>query len=105
MDTTNGFLTSGSFRLVLFQLLISGLTPVSLLESEWGFEIVTQFVDTRKDHLHMYSPGVYDRASCMTHRCQVEGERDQEEYSTQREDQVRYQHFDSQTCNKLSERF
>jgi hypothetical protein len=29
-----------------FQLLIPGLTPVSLLESESGFEIVMQLVDT-----------------------------------------------------------
>jgi hypothetical protein len=31
-----------------FQLLIAGLTPVSLLESEAGLEIVTQSVDTEK---------------------------------------------------------
>jgi hypothetical protein len=48
MDTTNGFLTSSSFREVLLQLLISGLTPVSLLESERVFEIVTHLSDTRK---------------------------------------------------------
>jgi hypothetical protein len=29
----------------MFQLLIPGLTPVSLLESEVGFEIVTQLAD------------------------------------------------------------
>jgi hypothetical protein len=29
-----------------FQLRIPGLTPVSPLESELGFEIVTQFADT-----------------------------------------------------------
>jgi hypothetical protein len=33
---------------VLFQLLISGLTPVLLLESELGFEVVTQLADTGK---------------------------------------------------------
>jgi hypothetical protein len=31
---------------VLFQLLISGLTPVSLLESESGIEIVTHIIGT-----------------------------------------------------------
>jgi hypothetical protein len=36
IDTTNGFLTSSSFKFVLFQLLIPGLTPVSLLEIESG---------------------------------------------------------------------
>jgi hypothetical protein len=31
-----------------FQLLIPGFTPVSLLESNSGFEIVTQLADTGK---------------------------------------------------------
>jgi hypothetical protein len=31
---------------VLFQLLIPGSTPVSLLESKSGFEIVTQLAET-----------------------------------------------------------
>jgi hypothetical protein len=48
MDTTNGFLASSSFRQVYFQLLIPGLTPVSLLESESGCEIVTQLAKTGK---------------------------------------------------------
>jgi hypothetical protein len=38
-----------------FQLLIPGLTPVSLLESEGGFEIVTQLSTRGNDHLHIYS--------------------------------------------------
>ncbi len=39
-----------------FQLLIPGLTPVSLLENESGFEIVTQIADTEKDNLRISSP-------------------------------------------------
>jgi hypothetical protein len=31
---------------VLFQLIIPGLTPVSLLEGESGFEIVTELEET-----------------------------------------------------------
>jgi hypothetical protein len=46
IDSTNGFLTSSSFRQVLFQILISGLTLVSVLENESGFEIGTQLVIT-----------------------------------------------------------
>ncbi len=37
------------------QLLISGITPVALLESESGVEILTQRVDTKNDHLYIYS--------------------------------------------------
>jgi hypothetical protein len=33
---------------VIFQLLIPGLTRVSLLDSESGFEIVTQLAGTEK---------------------------------------------------------
>jgi hypothetical protein len=33
---------------VLFQLLVPGLTPVSLLESELGFEIAKQLYGHRK---------------------------------------------------------
>jgi hypothetical protein len=33
---------------VIFQLLIPELTPISLLESATGFEIVTQLEETRK---------------------------------------------------------
>jgi hypothetical protein len=42
IETTNGFLK------LHFQLLFPGLTLVSLLESESGFEIVTQLADTGK---------------------------------------------------------
>jgi hypothetical protein len=46
MDTKPGFLTSD---MCFFQLLIPGFTGhVSLLESESGFEIVTQLADTTK---------------------------------------------------------
>jgi hypothetical protein len=38
------------------QLLISELTPVSPVESELGYQIVTQPVVTAKAHLHIYSP-------------------------------------------------
>jgi hypothetical protein len=40
---------------VLFKLFIAGVTPVSLLESESGFEIeiATQLTDTGKRHLHI----------------------------------------------------
>jgi hypothetical protein len=48
IDTTNGSLTLRSFRRVLFQLLVPALTTVSLLESKFGFQIVTQLADTRK---------------------------------------------------------
>ncbi len=42
-----------------FQLLIPGLTPVSLLESVSGFDFVTRLVDTGKHHLHVYSLRAY----------------------------------------------
>jgi hypothetical protein len=38
-----------------FQLLISGLTPVSLLKSDSWFEIVLSLADTGKDRLHINS--------------------------------------------------
>jgi hypothetical protein len=37
-----------------FLLLIPGLTPVSLLESDSGFEIVTQLADTGKTTIFTY---------------------------------------------------
>jgi hypothetical protein len=46
--STNGFLTSSSFRKSSFQRLIPELAPVSLLESESRFEIARQLADTRK---------------------------------------------------------
>jgi hypothetical protein len=38
-----------------FPLLRPGLTVVTLLESESGFEIVTRLSDIGNDHLHKYS--------------------------------------------------
>jgi hypothetical protein len=46
MNSTDVFMTSSSFMLVLFQLRIPRLTTVSLLESGSGFEIVAQLADT-----------------------------------------------------------
>jgi hypothetical protein len=49
-------MTSSSLRWVLFQFFfIPGLTLVSLLESEPGFEIVTQLATPENDHLHLCS--------------------------------------------------
>jgi hypothetical protein len=51
IDTANGFLASSLFKYsdeCLFQPLIPRLTPVSLMKTEWGFDIVTQLADTGK---------------------------------------------------------
>ncbi len=41
IDTTKGFLTLSWFRLVLFQLLIPGIIPVLLLESNQGLKLAS----------------------------------------------------------------
>ncbi len=53
--TTNGFLTSISFRYVFFQLLIPGLTTFSALESKSWFEIFTHSRTPEIYHLNDYS--------------------------------------------------
>jgi hypothetical protein len=46
IDNTNGFLTSSSFREVLFQLLIPGLIPrFTAGKANQGFEIVVQLAN------------------------------------------------------------
>jgi hypothetical protein len=55
IDTTNGFLTWSSFRWVLFQLLILGLTPVSLLKAKRGLKSSRNFWTPENKHLHIYS--------------------------------------------------
>jgi hypothetical protein len=48
IDTTYGYLTSSSFRSVLFFSFFSRLTPVSLLERKLGFELALQLADIVK---------------------------------------------------------
>ncbi len=48
IDATKGFLKRVHSSKCFFQLLILGLTPVSLLESELGFDIATQLADAGK---------------------------------------------------------
>ncbi len=58
--TTNGFVKLRSFRELLFQFVISGLIPVSLLQSESGFEIGTQLKDCRKWTFSVLTSIVYE---------------------------------------------
>jgi hypothetical protein len=51
-DTTNGFLTSSSYTLVLFHHPIIESTPVSLLESKSEVEGVEELADTGEWHVH-----------------------------------------------------
>ncbi len=63
-NTTNGFLTQAHSDKCLFQLLMPGLTPVLLLESESRLEIVAQPANVKKrPTLHLL---VYGLTCCQT---------------------------------------